>query len=199
MRSATALACRVPRASPFGAVAENEGTPSFLGGKHTVLRFQIWRSRASPGSLLRVRALTSPPSPFPAQTCTICFCDAPAAEGISCPAAHYTCGECFESYVKSEIEKPVGEVKKRDPEGRCLCPRNTASAGSDRCVAKPFADKDVAARLTHETFERYLRSRAAIREAAVAEEMRVEMEARVAAPPMPAWQARTSSRILMPR
>lgn len=74
----------------------------------------------------------------------------------------------------------MGEVKKRDPEGRCLCPRNTASAGPDRCVAKPFADKDVAARLTHETFERYLRSRAAIREAAVAEEMRVEMEARVA-------------------
>ena len=148
------------------------------------LRFFGFRSGARsplPGSLLRVHALTSPSSPFPAQTCTICFCDAPAAEGISCPAAHYTCGECFESYVKNEIEKPVGEVKKRDPEGRCLCPRNTASAGPDRCVAKPFADKDVAARLTHETFERYLRSRAAIREAAVAEGMRVEMEARVAA------------------
>ena len=101
------------------------------------------------------------------------------AEGIACAEAHYTCGECFEAYVKSEIEKPVGEVRKRDPEGRCLCPRNTASAGADRCVARPFADKDVAARLTHDTFERYLRSRAAIRETAVAEEMRAEMERRV--------------------
>ena len=74
----------------------------------------------------------------------------------------------------------MGEIRKREPEGRCLCPKNTASAGVDRCVARPFADKDVATRLTHETFERYLRARAGIRETAVAEEMRVEMERRVA-------------------
>ena len=119
-------------------------------------------------------------SPLSSQTCTICFCDAPAAEGISCAEAHFTCVECFESYVKSEVEKPVGEIRKRDPEGRCLCPKNTASAGRDRCVAVPFADKDVATRLTHETFERFLRARGAIRETAIGEEMRAEMERRVA-------------------
>ena len=74
----------------------------------------------------------------------------------------------------------MGEIRKRDPEGRCLCPKNTASAGRDRCVAVPFADKDVAARLTHETFERFLRARGAIRETAIGEEMRAEMERRVA-------------------
>ena len=162
-------------------MAENEGTPLFRGGKRPTLGTRSGARAPLPWSPSpRPRAdLRSSPAPPPAQTCTICFCDAPAAEGISCAEAHYTCGECFESYVKSEIEKPVGEVRKRDPEGRCLCPRNTASAGADRCVARPFADKDVAARLTHDTFERYLRSRAAIRETAVADEMRAEMERRV--------------------
>ena len=98
---------------------------------------------------------------------------------MCCGEGHYTCGDCFEMYVKSEIEKPVGEIKKRDPEGRCLCPRNTASGGSDRCTAAPLSDKDVAANLSHTTFEGYLRSRAGIREAKVADAMRKEMEERI--------------------
>ena len=115
----------------------------------------------------------------PPQACTICFCDGPISDGILCGDDHYTCDTCFESYVRSEVEKPVGEIKKRDPEGRCLCPKNTKSGGNDRCKAPPLPDKDVAANLTYETFESYLRSRSNIKEAAVAEEMRMEMERRI--------------------
>ena len=115
---------------------------------------------------------------FFAQTCTICFCDGPVAQGVCCAERHYTCGDCFEAYVKSEAGKPLGELKKR--EGRVVCPSNTdAMKGADRCNAPPFADKDIASNVSDEAFEAYLRAREKMKEETMAEEMRTEMERRV--------------------
>ena len=112
------------------------------------------------------------------QTCTICFCDGPVAQGVCCAERHYTCGDCFEAYVRSEAGKPLGELKKRD--GRVVCPSNTdAMKGVDRCHAPPFADKDIASNVSDEAFEAYLRAREKLKEETMAEEMRTEMERRV--------------------
>ena len=112
------------------------------------------------------------------QTCTICFCDGPVAQGVCCAERHYTCGDCFEAYVRSEAGKPLGELKKRD--GRVVCPSNTdAMKGADRCHAPPFADKDIASNVSDEAFEAYLRAREKLKEETMAEEMRTEMERRV--------------------
>ena len=61
------------------------------------------------------------------------------------------------------------------------CPSNTpALAAADRCGAPPFADKDIAAVVSHGTFEAYLKIREKMREETLAEEMRAEMERRIA-------------------
>ena len=97
---------------------------------------------------------------------------------MCCAERHYTCGDCFEAYVKSEAGKPLGELKKR--EGRVVCPSNTdAMKGADRCNAPPFADKDIASNVSDEAFEAYLRAREKMKEETMAEEMRTEMERRV--------------------
>ena len=88
------------------------------------------------------------------------------SEGICCPRTHYTCADCFDAHVRNEAGKDLALLAKTD--GRILCPRNTAAnTAADRCDAAHFADKDIAAQVTHETFELYLDARSKLKEKAV--------------------------------
>ena len=99
-------------------------------------------------------------------------------EGVCCPHAHYTCADCFDAHVRNEAGKDLALLAKCD--GRILCPRNTAAnTDADRCDAPHFPDKDIAAAVSHDTFEAYLDARSKLRERLVAEEMEAQMEARL--------------------
>ena len=90
------------------------------------------------------------------QTCTICFCDGPVAQGVFYRRrVQHTCGDCFEAYVRSEAGKPLGELRKRRP-GVCD-PSNTDAMKVVLTVATrlPFADKDIASNVSDEAFEAY--------------------------------------------
>ena len=100
------------------------------------------------------------------------------SEGICCPRTHYTCADCFDAHVRNEAGKDLALLAKTD--GRILCPRNTAAnTAADRCDAAHFADKDIAAQVTHETFELYLDARSKLKEKAVAAEMEAQMNERL--------------------
>ena len=97
---------------------------------------------------------------------------------MCCPHAHYTCADCFDAHVRNEAGKDLALLAKCD--GRILCPRNTAAnTDADRCDAPHFPDKDIAAAVSHDTFEAYLDARSKLRERLVAEEMEAQMEARL--------------------
>ena len=94
---------------------------------------------------------------------------------MCCPHAHYTCADCFDAHVRNEAGKDLALLAKCD--GRILCPRNTAAnTDADRCDAPHFPDKDIAAAVSHDTFEAYLDARSKLRERLVAEEMEAQME-----------------------
>ena len=103
-------------------------------------------------------------------SCCICYEDAPLR--IMCAANHATCDECFEQYLLNKVEdlsklsglaaEAETAASARD-EGRlaalgggCFCPLH----GQGGCeAAHPFPDRDIAAHVTAEAFEKYVQGK----------------------------------------
>ena len=103
-------------------------------------------------------------------SCCICYEDAPLR--ITCAANHATCDECFEQYLLNKVEdlsklsglaaEAETAASARD-EGRlaalgggCFCPLH----GQGGCeAAHPFPDRDIAAHVTAEAFEKYVQGK----------------------------------------
>ena len=100
-------------------------------------------------------------------SCCICYDDAPL--GITCAANHATCDDCLEQYVVNKVtdlSKQAGLAAEAETaalardEGRlaalgggCFCPLH----GQGGCeAARPFPDRDIAAHVSADGFEKYV-------------------------------------------
>ena len=100
-------------------------------------------------------------------SCCICYDDAPL--GITCAANHATCDDCLEKYVVNKVtdlSKQAGLATEAETaasarnEGRlvalgggCFCPLH----GQGGCeAARPFPDRDIAAHVSADSFEKYV-------------------------------------------
>jgi len=107
-------------------------------------------------------------------SCSICCEDLTILDGPLCQPVngHFLCRECFDAHVIEEVSKP--EFK-----GEVYCPCRPAPAGG--CTSAAYPGAVIARHATPAAFDALARSRVALREREISEQMQREFDERLEA------------------
>jgi hypothetical protein len=105
-------------------------------------------------------------------SCAVCMDDLTILDGPLCRPVngHFLCRGCFDNHVTAEASKPGFD-------GHVYCPYRPAAAGG--CASAPYPGAVIARHATPVAFDAVTRSRAALREREISENMQREFDARL--------------------